>query len=338
MESIWTTTTNRRTKGHADFRFYGDNTEFFTDFRTGETLLGAQVKTWVEFRTSRHTAFQLGIFGDELFKADTQFDEILLLVGFRYSGGKVDVLLGTLETVERHGMLEALSVRQLEITRPVETGIQLLVHTPQLDGDLFLNWQKLNTPASREVFDYGARLHWSVGRRVTLSTQLKGWHQGGQLFAAGMPVINNLAGGVGVGLRGPLGRLGKSSADVYVLFSTIDVPPVVGAAEDGHGVYLRLASRPALRLEIWLAAWRGEDFFAVEGDRHYSSVGQTTVVPEREYQETGARYRHTGRGNVRYDLDLRLHSIEGEVDYSYRFIARVPLRLGRWRPRTASTE
>src|SRR4029079_15274093 len=43
---------------------YGDNTEFFTPYRVGETILGGQFRSTLRFRTGVRTAFELGAFGD----------------------------------------------------------------------------------------------------------------------------------------------------------------------------------------------------------------------------------------------------------------------------------
>ena len=43
---------------------YGDNTEFFTPYRVGETILGGQFRSALGFRTGERTAFHLGVFGD----------------------------------------------------------------------------------------------------------------------------------------------------------------------------------------------------------------------------------------------------------------------------------
>ena len=51
--------------------FYGDNTEFFTPFRTGETILGAQFSTYLDIVPSEHTRIHAGVrdlrYGDDEF-------------------------------------------------------------------------------------------------------------------------------------------------------------------------------------------------------------------------------------------------------------------------------
>ena len=40
--------------------FYGDNTEFFNPYRTGETILGAQMQTWLSAEPGPRTEIVLG--------------------------------------------------------------------------------------------------------------------------------------------------------------------------------------------------------------------------------------------------------------------------------------
>ncbi len=313
----------------ADLAFFGDNTEFSNPFREGETIFGAQVRTWLEMRPFERASFHVGVFADQRFESDADF-ELQPLLGFRYSGEHTDFLVGTLETVERHGFLEVLFNSQLELTRPVESGVQLLVHSPRFDGDFFINWQELNLPNQREVFDFGARLDAGLIDWLNLSLQVHGEHHGGQLFMAGMPVWKNVAVAGGAEVHGRLRGLGESSFEVHGLHCNTDVPPAMGAEEDGGGILVRASIRPVRRLETWLLGWRGNDWFAVDGDRHYSSVGLATYDRDRDYAEAGARYRWTGRGRIDYDLQARVHRVEDELDTSFRFVIRVPLRLGPW--------
>ncbi|HJT23977.1 MAG TPA: hypothetical protein VJ873_05340, partial [bacterium] len=46
------------------FTFYGDNTEFFEPFRTGETLLGQQGQSRFQAALGQRTFLSVGVFGD----------------------------------------------------------------------------------------------------------------------------------------------------------------------------------------------------------------------------------------------------------------------------------
>lgn len=318
-----------------DFAFYGDDTEFFNDFREGQTLLGTWASTWLELRPGPRTSLRAGVFLNEFFSEDGELDPVLPILGFRYRGRLHDVVLGTLETVERHGLADPLEDRALELTRPLESGAQLLLHTARLDSDLFVNWQKLNTPEHREAFDYGLVTRARLAAILDIDLQVHGEHHGGQLYDHG-PVLNNVAFAGGLTLHGELRGLGDSSAQLLLFGSRTTragrSPP---RPESGRGLFLRVAARPAPRLEIFAIVWKGRDYDAVDGDNHYSSTGidPNFYLPERRYQELGGRYRWRSGRRLDYDLQARLHRVEAEVDWSVRFVVRAEVRLGPWSPR-----
>ena len=72
-------------------------------------------------------------------------DEVRPLLGFRYRTRTSLGVLGTLVTEDRHGYLEPLEVSTLEFTRPVEYGMQWREDRRQVGGEVFIDWQHLNT-------------------------------------------------------------------------------------------------------------------------------------------------------------------------------------------------
>src|SRR5581483_5158409 len=122
------------------FTFYGDNTEFFEPFRTGETLLGQQGKSTLEAALGSRTFLSVGVFGD--FRSTSDVDpavDVKPLLSFEYREGGTRLIMGTLETRDRHGFLEPLEVTFLEFTRPIEYGIQWIQDNPTFKTDMFLN-------------------------------------------------------------------------------------------------------------------------------------------------------------------------------------------------------
>lgn len=319
---------------------YGDNTEFFTPYRVGETILGGQFQSYARIRTSERTALVAGVFGDVRWGSEEFLDEVKPLLGFRYERGSSTAALGTLVTERRHGFLDALAVSTLELTRPVEYGLQWIERRAVWDLDLFLNWQALNTPAQREVFDYGWVLRVRPARQLTLESQLHGLHHGGQLYDAGVPVTNNVASGLGLAVADTLGPLGLASVRVYRLWSSGNIDPNAppGRPDRGRGTLARVAVTPGGAVEVFGLWWRGRDFLAQEGDPNYGSPG---VAPDfyrsrRKYVELGVLRRGRLDGGVLLDAEFRLHRIDDEPsiaflgtrwEYSYRLVVRAPFSL-----------
>jgi hypothetical protein len=320
--------------------FYGDNTEFFTPFRTGETILGAQVFTWLDIGTSRRTRLHAGVFGDLRYGSEEFLDPVKPILAFRYETPATLGVLGTLETTGRHGYLEPLEVTTLEFTRPVEYGAQLIQRRRYWSMDLFLDWQGLNTPNSREVFDYGVVLRGQPAPFLSLEFQFHGLHHGGQLFDAGVPVTNNTTSAIGATLHHPLGVLGRSTLSGFYLSSRGHIDPAFpdSLPDRGHGTWLRASVEPAGAVEIFGIYWMGRNYHTDDGDPSYNSAGVSDSVyrPRRRYFELGVVKRASIDGRAELDAEFRLHRVDDEPsealfdskwEYSYRLLIRVPLNF-----------
>jgi hypothetical protein len=323
--------------------FYGDNTEFFNPYRVGQTILGAQMETYFSADIGPRTEVILGVYGDHRSGRSDFFDEMKPLLGFRYHTGSSLGALGTLVTENRHGYLEPLEVTTLEFTRPVEYGLQWREEHPWIGGEIFLDWQHLNTRESREIFDYGLLFHVRPSSYLTLEFQGHGLHHGGQLYTAGVPVTNNQAAAFGIRVHGRLPVVDSSSLAVYRLVSHghIDPTPEPGRPDHGHGTYVRGGFSPGGWLEVFTIQWWGRDFLSEEGDNSYNSRGANPEYykSNRHYQEYGVVKQVAIESGVALDAEFRLHKFDhlrsialgnSDWEYSYRLVIRAPfeVRLG----------
>lgn len=319
------------------FTLYGDNTEFFTPYRVGETILGGQFTSSLWFKTGKRTGILAGVFGDRRSGSNDFLDQVKPILSFRYRTATSLGVLGTLETVDRHGLLEPLEVTTLELTRPIEYGLQWKEDRKHWDVDAFLNWQAVNRPNQREVFDYGWRLRLRPVRWLSLESQLHGVHHGGQLYDAGVPVTNNLVAGFGVGVSDSFPIIGRSSLLFYRLQSSGNIDPNAPASrpKEGHGYYLRAGVTPGNWFELFTIFWNGRDFLSQEGDNNYNSVGAdpTYYRSRRTYREIGIVRRTEIESRVTLDAEFRLHHIDDNSsiaffrtswEYSYRLVVRAP--------------
>ena len=311
-----------------EFLFYLDNTEFFTPYRTGETILGSWFKTSLELATGGNTLVTAGVFGDHR-SGDTRFLDVKPLLSFRWQTDRSLMVLGTLETRDRHGYLEPLEATTLELTRPVEYGLQWVEDQPRFHVDAYLNWQHLDTETSREIFDTGFAAWWKVTEALRLEAQLHELHHGGQLHDVG-PVNNNVVGGAGLRWTRELGSMGPASLAGFYLASKGPVDMnIPGRVIAGHGYYLRAAAEPWKILELAFIVWRGHNFISQEGDHNYGSIAvhPSAYRVDRSYEELAAIKRFRLAGTVEGDAQVRLHRIDGKVEYSYRLTVRAPFDL-----------
>lgn len=323
--------------------FYVDNTEFFNPYRTGETLLGGQVLSYLSAALGPRTEVIAGFHGNHE-SGDSRFlAPFKPVLGFRYRTAQSLGVLGTLVTEDRHGYLEPLEGTLLDIVRPVEYGVQWRERHPAGGGEIFLDWQRLNTPRGREVFDYGLLLHANPTHWLRLEAQGHGLHHGGQLYSAGERVVNNEVLALGGQVHGVLPFLGRSSVRVFQLMSHGDVDSLpTGRPDHGYGTYIRAAITPGNWLELFAIQWWGRDFISNEGDANYNSQGSSPGFYHsyRKYQEIGLARRTPIESGLTLDTEFRFHRIDdlrsiaigtSPWEYSYRLIVRAPfsMRLGR---------
>jgi hypothetical protein len=324
--------------------FYLDNTEFFNPYRTGETLLGGQVLSYLSAALGPRTEVVAGFHGNHE-SGDTRFlSPFKPILGFRYRTDHSLGALGTLVTEDQHGYLEPLEGRLLEITRPVEYGVQWREQHVAGGGEVFLNWQRLNTSRGREVFDYGLLLHADPTRWLRLEMQGHGLHHGGQLYSAGEPVANNQALALGGQLRATLPLMGATSLRVFQLLSHGDIDSLrPGRPDHGHGTYIRAAFTPGNWVELFAIQWWGRDFVSNEGDGNYNSQGSDLAYYQsyRKYMEIGLARVTPIESGLTLDTELRFHRIDDRRsiaigtspwEYSYRLMVRAPFSMRLNRP------
>ena len=190
----------------------------------------------------------------------------------------------------------------LAFDRPYEAGLQWLFNGNRLSHDLWLQWQRLNTPDHRERLDAGARLDWRWHRFFSLPLQTHIVHEGGQLFAAG-PVRDSfvLASGIALSRRPdapldpaavprerPAARL-DASLELLGLWSHYNPDRQQPArTRDGGGFFGRAAVE-GFAWRAHLIMWRGDDYMKDEGDPNYQSLRRdgTRYRGVRDYAEIG---------------------------------------------------
>jgi hypothetical protein len=319
--------------------FYADNTEFFTPYRVGETILGGQVSTWLADRTGPRTELRIGLFADRRWGSANFTDTLKPLLAFRFRTPHSLGVFGTLETVRRHGLLEPLMVTTRELTTPIEYGGQWVENRGAFHGETWINWQKLNLPDQREQFELGNVFRVSPVRWLDAGLQHLWYHRGGQLFNP-TPVSNNHTEALGLTIHDSLGTLGRSYAAVWELWSAGHIDPAypAGRPGQGHGTYLRAGITPWNWAEIFVIHWLGRDYNGDDGDNNYNSTGSDPgfYQSRRVYTEIGMIRRTPIEGGVTFDAEFRLHNIDNlksiaffntRWEISYRLVVRAPLDI-----------
>jgi len=322
--------------------FYGDNTEFANEFRTGETQLGTFGTAVLDAAINDRLTIRVGAFGHHRVGSSASFDQARPVFAIVVRGPRSRFVFGTLDTLRRaegpgpdrtsaHGLLPPLQRETLAFERPFEGGLQWLVDTPRFAQDAWVHWQRRNDASHREVFDVGVANAVRVRPEFVLRHQFHIVHQGGELGGAPEPVADSLAAAVGVDVGGPVGRLDRLGLEWFAVGSRHG--PDRGRPADslrGFGTFVRLSiAREPWRLHAIL--WRADDFIKVEGDGLYLSQRRdgTRYGPLRDYGEAGLTRTFILAADSALETSIRVHRVERAFDYSFRVLAlthvRVPL-------------
>src|SRR5258705_4046890 len=75
---------------------YGDNTEFFTPYRVGETILGGQFQSFADIEVCQHSTIRAGVFGDVRGGSSEVLDHVKPILSFRHERQTSLGVFGTL--------------------------------------------------------------------------------------------------------------------------------------------------------------------------------------------------------------------------------------------------
>jgi hypothetical protein len=316
--------------------FFGDDAELSNPFRAGESILGSNQRIIAEIDAGDHATLQFGVYAIERAGSHSPIDRALPIVSLRIHSPTQHLTLGTLSTdradygpdrTTPHGLLPPLARETLWFTRAYEVGVQWQVHTAKIAHELWYNYQKLNTPEHRELFDAGATGHFQIHGPFAAAYQLHLVHHGGELYENGS-VSDSLAYGPGFAVRGAVRPFDALSFEVFGL-AAHDRPDraiVRQRTRSGAGLFLRAAAEKS-NWRGHVIVWRGDDFNHEDGDAHYQSHYATGARYRgtRDYSESGLTKLFRPAPGVDVEASGRLHRVEGDFGYSFRLLAIVNL-------------
>jgi hypothetical protein len=324
----------------ADATFYGDNTEFRNPFREGETIFGAALRIAAISEVSDRIAITIGAFGNQRFGSDEAFELVRPVLTLAIRGRRSQFVFGTFpvrapDTLSGpdldgpHRLLPPIQRETLAFDRPYEAGLQWTFDGSRLKHDMWLEWQRLNTPEHRERFDGGFNARARVAGPVSIPIQIHIVHEGGQLFSSG-PVADSGVISAGVRVDGSPLTLESAALELIGLASRF----VPNRAQDDRtrdgGAFLGRVEAVKAGWRAHVIVWRGKNFIKEEGDPNYQSIRINGEVYRgtRDYAEAGVTRVFRLAPGVSLAASGRLHRIEQHYEYSYRVLAVTNLR---WR-------
>lgn len=319
----------------ANVLFYGDNTEFRNPFREGETIFGTAARLAVAASLGDRTILTLGAIANQRFGSDDAFELVRPVVSLTVRGNRSSFTFGTFSPSPHaaapgpdlngpHGLLPALQRETLAFDRPYEAGLQWAFAGATLRHDLWINWQRLNTPEHRERLDAGGNAALRLKGPFSMPLQLHIVHEGGQLFSAG-PVADSLAAAAGIAVRGRFARFDTVALELFALASRFVPDRSRDDRDPDGGAFL---GRAALEKSGWrghILFWRGKYFITDEGDPNYLSVRRdgSRYRGMRDYSEAGLTRIFRPDSRVSLHASARIHRTERHYEYSYRILGVV---------------
>jgi hypothetical protein len=321
----------------SDLLFYGDNTEFHNPFREGETIFGAAVRLAADIDVNDRVRVALGGFGNQRFGSEHSFETARPLIALTVGGRRSEFVFGTLPVGRKpipagpdregpHGLLPPLQRETLAFDRPYEAGLQWRFTGVRLSHEMWIVWQRLNTPQHRERLDAGLAAALRPTTTISLPLQIHVVHEGGQLYASG-PVADSAAAAAGAAVHGVVGRGVAGSLELFGLLSRY-VPDRSRPALTRDGVaFLGRATAERTGWRAHLIAWRGRNFIKDEGDSNYQSqmLDGARYHGTRDYAEVGLSRHFQLAPGAGLEVSGRLHRIERHYEYSYRVLSTVTL-------------
>ena len=322
----------------ADLLFYGDNTEFASQFARGETIMGVSGRVFIDATMNDAVRIRGGFFGSGRFGAHEFLEHAEPMIALEVSKGTSRFVFGSLETIQLrhdvagpdretlHGLLPPLQRESLTFSRGQEMGLQWLVASPRLDHDAWINWQRLITAEHRERFDAGYRASLDVAPATRLQGQWHVVHEGGQQFHSGT-VNDSQAAALGVEWSRAVQGTRVTLEAHGVVTDHVPDREQPALAEAGIGVF----TRGAVEHAAWrahLIVWRSRDTLKAEGDSNYLAlrIDGSMFRKVRDYGEFGLTRQFRPSPGVHMFAAFRLHRVESNYEYSYRIVGRVRLR------------
>jgi hypothetical protein len=321
----------------SDLFFYGDNTEFHNPFREGETIFGAALRLSADIDLNDRVRVSLGGFGNQRFGSERSFELARPILALIVTGRRSRFVFGTLPVRDGpvpagpdrqglHGLLPPLQRETLAFDRPYEAGLEWSFTGSRLSHDVWLVWQRLNTPEHRERLDGGLSAALRPAKSISLPIQIHVVHEGGQLYASG-PVADSAGAAAGARVSGTVGRDLHASLELFGLVSRY-VPNRSRPALSRDGV--AFLGRAAAERAGWrghLIAWRGRNFIKDEGDTNYQSLllDGSRYHGTRDYAEVGLSRHFQLAPTAELEVSGRFHRIERHYEYSYRVTSTLTL-------------
>ncbi len=310
------------------------NNEYFDSFAYGLTGIGFYVQPTLEYYFTPQLKVNAGVFALKYSGLD-HFDQVIPIFSIQYQAApSLEIVFGNIFGTLNHDLEQPLFRYDRFYTNHVEYGMQFLLHTKNIQSDLWLHWVHFilpgDTAPERLVVGNNTRIRLMSRHNlnVDLPVQFLFSHRGGQLEPGPHYVATLFNGLTGLKFKYDLNSFSSLQFQPLIAFyHALNLPdpgrPGYQPFRTGFGLYPKIQYR-FHHFNLMTAYWYGKKFIAPEGEYLFQSVSEIYPnyteairklwVSRLGYQKTiGKCLNLEVRLSTYYDLNHR------NLDYSYAF-------------------
>ncbi len=317
--------TAAKTSIYVDYLAFFKNNEYPAGITDGYTLLGNQLKTYIELRTVPQVSFFAGVVYNKFFWTDSLFLQPLLRLQADFN--RFHVIMGNIYPAANHGHLTQIYDFERTFTMPAEHGIQLIYDSKYFSAETWLDWWRFIFYGSRHPENFHVGGNYNVflvndgNNRLYANYQMLFAHTGGEIDSsqAYTVTVYNAATGVKYSYKSENLRFDLSVYSLVYkdLTGTQKYPYQSGNAK------LYNASVGFKGFTFYAGYWNAENYIAPAGEMYFTDLNlynyatdgsQRRIMFQFDYRKdikafslrTGFFYHFTGdRPNYGYYLYMR---------------------------------
>lgn len=305
------------------------NDEYFGDYIEGYTLPGYTLEPSLVYYPTADFSLRAGISLVQ-YAGTEKYSRIVPVVAadWRFAPD-ADLIVGCLRANSAHRLPEQLLDEELQLTSPVEMGVQCVWTRPHLDADIWLNWQQFIELGDTipERFMAGVRMTFSAGRpdarlRFEFPTAITVQHIGGQISDYDEPMQSMANGTAGVVLTsGGSGLVSRWHVGLHAMFYHELTDKKQRPFADGYAICPE-AGLTVGCFEAAVGFWHAHDFYACNGNPLFMSVSSyrpELYRPDRNMLTAQADLVRTIARDLRFSLGAKLYydTDRNQTEYYY---------------------
>lgn len=291
--------------------FYGffDNREYFNSYAQPQSILGARTFAEGGFIIDKQNEFGIGIDYMYEFGADPSGDNINPIIYYNYHNDYAELYMGAFA---RHSLVSMPLVLQndtFNYYKPNIEGIYIGFHNSWGKQDVWLDWTSRQTMTDRETFLIGATGIAHMSKVAFFKYDFLMYHYAGTAAENNTEVRDN-GGGVAM--------LGANLSSLTPLDSLCISTGYTGSYDRMRGVYelqYQHGSVSELFAQYKMFGLRSMLYF---GDGQTMMVGDP-MYSAPIYNRTDLILNVFRKGRVKGAVEMALHFIPSEIDYSQKF-------------------